>query len=184
MSKKPSRRRGNRPPTQRQLRIGETIRANLAEVFIRGNIQDPVLQKMHVTVSEVRCAYDLRHAICFVAPLGGGDNAEMLAALGRVKGYLKAQVASKMSLKFMPDLVFKADTSFEYAASVDTILHSDAVARDLGDRDTERAEDLVVRDKFVRKTKDDHSDDAWDLEHSLETPATTEVSGSNEGNKE
>lgn len=177
MSKPPSRRRGNRPPTQRQLRIGETIRANLAEVFIRGNIQDPVLQKMHVTVSEVRCAYDLRQAICFVAPLGGGDNKEMLAALARVKGYLKGQVARKMTLKFMPDLVFKADTSFDYAASVDTILHSDAVARDLGDRDDEQPEDLIVEEKFVRKTKEDHLDDEWDLEHG------TAASGSNEGDQ-
>jgi len=168
MSKPPSRRRGNRPPTQRQLRIGETIRANLAEVFIRGNIQDPVLQKMHVTVSEVRCAYDLRQAICFVAPLGGGDNKEMLAALARVKGYLKAQVARKMTLKFMPDLVFKADTSFEYAASVDTILHSDAVARDL-DADGEGPEDLIVQEKFVRKTKEDHLDDEWDLANGSDT---------------
>lgn len=178
MSKTPSRRRGSRPPTQRQLRIGETIRANLAEVFIRGNIQDPVLQKMHVTVSEVRCAYDLRQAICFVAPLGGGDNKEMLDALARVKGYLRGQVARKMTLKFMPDLVFKADTSFEYAASVDTILHSDAVARDLGDRDDEQPEDLIVQEKFVRKTKEDHLDDEWDLEHGAGT------ADSNEGDEE
>ena len=173
MSKPPSRRRGNRPPTQRQLRIGETIRANLAEVFIRGNIQDPVLQKMHVTVSEVRCAYDLRQAICFVAPLGGGDNKEMLAALTRVKGYLKAQVARKMTLKFMPDLVFKADTSFEYAASVDTILHSDAVARDL-EVDGEGPQDLIVQEKFVRKTKEDHLDDEWDLANGSHTSGADE----------
>lgn len=168
MPKKQSRKGGNRPPTQRQLRIGETIRANLAEVFIRGNIQDPVLQKMHVTVSEVRCAYDLRQAICFVAPLGGGDNKEMLEALNRVKGYLKAQVARKMTLKFMPDLVFKADTSFEYAASVDTILHSATVSRDLGERAEDEEDEPVAREKFVRKTKEDHLDDEWDAEHGVD----------------
>ena len=76
-------------PSQRQLRVGEIMRHALAEVLARGEIHDPVLQQHVVTVPEVRMSPDLKIATCFVMPLGGKDQQEVIQALARNKRYLR-----------------------------------------------------------------------------------------------
>jgi ribosome-binding factor A len=135
-----------RGPSQRQLRGGEIVRRALAEIIGRGTIQDPDLVDRAITISEVRMSNDMRHATCFVAPLGGamtgGDTGKIVAALTRVKPYLRGQLAQLVTFKFMPDLAFVADTSFDRAEAVDRLLHSPKVAQDL-----ERDEDEETPDE-------------------------------------
>jgi ribosome-binding factor A len=134
-------RRQHRGPSQRQLRGGELVRRALAEIIARGTIQDPDLIERSVTVSEVRLSPDFRHATCFVAPLGGGDAAKVVEALNRVKSYLRGQLAREVTFKFLPDLNFVPDTSFDTAEAMDRLLHSPQVARDLSeDQDDADAE--------------------------------------------
>ena len=57
-------------PTQRQLRAGENIRHILVEVLARGEIHDPALKGVSLTVGEVRMSPDLKHANIFVSALG------------------------------------------------------------------------------------------------------------------
>ena len=134
---------GAKGPTQRQLRAGELVRRALADIVSRGNIQDPELAGVSFTVTEVRMSPDLRHATCFVAPLGAGDPAQLAKALARVRGYLRGQLSKEVTFKFMPDLTFEPDTSFDQADEVDRLLHSPEVARDLGpeEGDEESADD-------------------------------------------
>ena len=58
-------------PSQRQLRVGELIRRTLSDVLLRGDIHDPDLNAMSITVGEVRTSPDLKVATAFVLPLGG-----------------------------------------------------------------------------------------------------------------
>ena len=60
-------------PSQRQLRVGELIRRRLSEVLARGEIHDPDLNAMSITVGEVRASPDLKVATAYVLPLGGKD---------------------------------------------------------------------------------------------------------------
>lgn len=151
MRKRPHSKQSNRDhrgPSQRQLRAGELVRRALAEIVARGDIQDPELEGRVITVSEVRVSPDLRHATCFVAPLGGGDAAALAAALTRVKAYLRGQLAHEVTFKFMPDLSFEPDLSFDRAEAVDRLLHSPAVARDLSHgEDDENDEDDFLDDE-------------------------------------
>tara|TARA_R110000824_G_scaffold118960_14_gene272033 strand:+ start:152735 stop:153220 length:486 start_codon:yes stop_codon:yes gene_type:complete len=132
---KKNKRRGPRGPSQRQLRAGELVRRALADIVGRGTIQDPDLQDKAITISEVRMSNDMRHATCYVAPLGssltGEDSDKLVAALTRVKSFLRGQLAKEVTFKFLPDIVFIADTSFDKAEAVDRLLHSPKVARDL-----------------------------------------------------
>jgi ribosome-binding factor A len=137
---KSARKASQRGPSQRQLRAGELVRRGLAEIIARGTIQDPDLIERAITISEVRMSPDMRHATCYVAPLGGsltGDTEKIVAALTRVKSYLRGQLAHEVTFKYMPDLVFAADTSFDRAEAVDRLLHSPKVAQDLGPEDGE-----------------------------------------------
>jgi ribosome-binding factor A len=137
-----------RPPSQRQLRVGEELRHTLAALFQRGDFHDPELANLNVTVTEVRLSPDLRNATVFVTPLGGGQMAEALVALRRAAPFLRGQIARAVNLRYAPMLSFEGDTSFDYASHIDNILHSPAVARDLGHR--------------VNGDDDEDEDDGWD----------------------
>lgn len=119
-------------PSQRQLRVGEMLRHALAEILQRGDIADPLLETAVVTVPEVRVSPDLRHATVYVMPLGGEHVGEVVAALERNRRYLRGELAHKVTLKFMPDLKFEIDRSFEAGDRIDALLRSPEVARDLG----------------------------------------------------
>jgi len=127
-------------PTQRQLRVGEEIRHVLAGVFGRGDIRDPQLSGVQVTVTEVRIGPDLKRATAFVTRLGRSDIAEKLPALRRAAPYLRACLAKELRLRVAPDLSFQADTSIDYAMHVDKMLRNPEVARDLAPK-AEAAED-------------------------------------------
>ena len=71
----------SRGPTQRQLRVGELIRRALSDILHRGDIHDPDLNRMSITVGEVRTSPDLRVATAFILPLGGKGKDEALLAL-------------------------------------------------------------------------------------------------------
>ncbi|MBT3991195.1 MAG: 30S ribosome-binding factor RbfA [Rhodospirillaceae bacterium] len=121
MSKK-SKRAGQRPPSQRQLRVGEELRHVISQVIERGDLHDPDLAGVSITVSEVRISPDLGNATIFVTRLGGGQAAEMIEALGRAAPFLRRQVAEKVHLRRVPNLIFEADTSFDYAEHIGHIL--------------------------------------------------------------
>ncbi len=112
----------NKGPSQRQLRVGEEIRHALSDVMSRGEIRDPDIADMSITVTEVRISPDLRNATAYVTPLGGGDDALMLAALNRCAGFLRGRIGSMVRLRNTPKIAFVADKSFENAAHIDELL--------------------------------------------------------------
>jgi ribosome-binding factor A len=120
-------------PSQRQLKVGETIRHAMAEIFSRGEIIDEVLSRHSLTVPEVRMSPDLKLATVYVIPLGGGaaEADEAVEHLEKHKRYLRGLLAKRVSMKFMPELRFKVDTTFEASARIDELLARPEVARDL-----------------------------------------------------
>jgi ribosome-binding factor A len=132
--------RDDQPVGQRQLRVGEEIRHTLAWVLERGELRDPALTATPITVTEVRIGPDLRQATVFVMPLGGGAQDAVIAALNRARGFLRWRIAGSVHLKFVPDLTFRIDRSFEVADRIERALRQPGVARDLG-ADPERRDD-------------------------------------------
>jgi ribosome-binding factor A len=120
-------------PGQRQLRVGEVIRRALAEILARGEVHEPELAHVSVTVSEVRVSPDLRHATAFVLPLGGVNTAEVVRALSRNRVEIRRLVTDRIDLKFSPELSFQADTRFDQMDRTRDLLRSPSVRRDLED---------------------------------------------------
>ena len=118
--------------TPRQLRVGEELRHALAASFQDGNYPWPSDIPRHiVTVTEVRVSPDLRNATAYIVTLGGAHSAETVKALNQAKYYFKSVIANNVELRFVPQLHFMVDTSFEYAEKIERILHDPSVARDL-----------------------------------------------------
>ncbi len=124
-----------RPPSQRQLRVGEEIRHLLAAIFGRDEIRDPALSGVPITVTEVRVGPDLKRATAFVTRLGRSDAEALLPALRRAAPFLRGQLAKSLRLRVAPELSFQADTSIDYAMQVDRMLRQPEVARDLSPKD-------------------------------------------------
>ncbi len=118
-------------PSQRQLRVGELIRRALADVLARGDVHDPDLNRLSITVGEVRTSPDLRIATAFVLPLGGKGSDEVLKLLARNKGELRRIIGKKLSLKFAPDLRFQLDQTFDQMDDTRRMLAQDSVRRDV-----------------------------------------------------
>lgn len=112
----------SKPPTQRQLRVGEVLRQAVAETLARGDIFHPVLETNSVTVSEVRIGPDLKHAKVYVMPLGGSDTDAVLEALTEQEMNIRHQMAKKVFLRFVPRLRFVLDTSYDTASRVESLL--------------------------------------------------------------
>lgn len=123
-------------PSQRQLRVGELIRRSLSEVLARGDVHDPELNRLSITVGEVRTSPDLKIATAYVLPLGGQGRDDVVALLARNRGELRKLVAKKLALKFAPDLRFQLDETFDRMDETRRMLNQDTVRRD-----TEKPED-------------------------------------------
>jgi ribosome-binding factor A len=125
----PGRERG---PSQRQLRVGEVLRHIVAEILSRGEIRDPDLVGVSVTVTQVKPSPDMRHALVFCEPLGGQNAERVIGALNRHRGFVRGVLGHAIRLKFTPELRFVEDRSFAEAEKIETILKSPRVRRDLG----------------------------------------------------
>lgn len=118
-------------PSQRQLRVGELLRRRLAEVLARGEIHDPDLNAMSITVGEVRCSPDLKVATAYVLPLGGRDRDGALEALHANRSEIRRTVSRGLNLKFAPEIRFRLDESYDRMDDTRRILAQDDVRRDL-----------------------------------------------------
>jgi ribosome-binding factor A len=127
-------------PSQRQLRVGELIRRVLSTVLTRGEVHDPELNAMSITVGEVRTSPDLKIATVYVMPLGGGRREDAIKALSRNRGELRRAIMRDMSLKYAPDLRFMIDETFDRIDETRALFDRDDVRRDLEGDDAEGSE--------------------------------------------
>jgi ribosome-binding factor A len=117
--------------SQRQLRVGETVRHAVADILVNGSVHDQDLEGHIITVPEVRMSPDLKLATIYVMPLGGRDTEIVIAALERNKKFLRGEVARRVNLKFAPDIRFRVDDRFDEAERIEKLLRTPAVQKDL-----------------------------------------------------
>lgn len=118
-------------PSQRQLRVGELIRRRLSEVLSRGDVHDPELNGLSITVGEVRTSPDLKVATAYVLPLGGENSEGALAALRRNRSEIRRQVTKGLALKYAPEIRFALDETYDRMDDTRRMLSQDNVRRDL-----------------------------------------------------
>ncbi len=121
-------------PSQRQLRAGELIRHALVDILMQEEFRDEDLQGISVTIGEVRCSPDLKHATAFCTPLGDSDpqaRERLVAALNRAARFIRGRLGREIDMKFTPQLSFVSDASYNEARHISDLLASDRVRRDL-----------------------------------------------------
>ena len=111
-----------RPISQRQLRIGEMIKQSLGMMFVRNEAKVPNLETNNITVTEVQMSQDLKTAKAFVLPLGGKNAAETVDTLREFSFLIRKTLSKKISMKFLPKILFEKDESFEYAEKIEKLI--------------------------------------------------------------
>lgn len=123
---------GRRGPSQRQLRVGELIRRTLANILARGELHDPELDAIPITVGEVVCTADLRIATVHVMPLMGTvPVADVIAMLARHAGTLRHLLARDVVLRYTPELRFRADDTYDRLDTTRRIFADPRVQQDV-----------------------------------------------------
>jgi ribosome-binding factor A len=129
-------------PTQRQLRVGELIRHELAAILARGRVNDPDLEGKIVTIPEVRLSPDLKIATVYVMPLGGKGGPKIVKALARNARFIKGEMGKAMrEMRTIPDLRFRFDEMFDEASRIDKLLNDPRVTRDTASGKADRDDD-------------------------------------------
>ena len=108
--------------SQRQLRVGELVKQNLGELFIRNEAKIPSLNCKLITVTEVRMTPDLKTARVYVIPLGGVETKETVKILTEYSHLVRKALSKRLDIKFLPKLTFVEDNSFEYAEKIEKII--------------------------------------------------------------
>ena len=108
--------------SQRQLRVGEMVKQNLGEIFIRNEAKIPFINTKIITVTEVRMTPDLKTARAYVIPLGGEGTTETVRVLTEYAHLVRKALSKKLDIKFLPKLAFVEDNSFEYAEKIEKLI--------------------------------------------------------------
>ena len=111
-----------RPFTQRQLRVGELVKQNIGELFIRNEAKIPLINSKLITVTEVRMTPDLKTARVYVIPLGGIGTKETVRILTENSHLVRRALSKRLDIKFLPKLTFVEDNSFEYAEKIEKLI--------------------------------------------------------------
>ena len=112
----------NDPFSQRQLRVGELIKQNLGQIFLRDEAKVPMIETKNITVTEVRMSPDLKNARAYVIPLGGKDSEKTVNVLTEFSYLIRKALSKKIDVKFLPKVSFVSDKSFDYAAKIEKLI--------------------------------------------------------------
>ena len=111
-----------KPISQRQLRVGEMIKQSLGMIFVRNEAKVPNLETNDITVTEVKMSQDLKVAKAFVLPLGGENAEEKIKILKQFAFLIRKVLSKKITIKFLPKILFAKDESFEYAEKIENLI--------------------------------------------------------------
>ena len=109
-------------PNHRKLRVGELIKQNLGQIFLRNEAKIPSLNTNLITITEVKMSSDLKSARAYVIPLGGKEIDKTVNILTEFSYLVRKALSKKLDIKFLPKLHFVGDKSFDYAERIEKLI--------------------------------------------------------------
>ena len=106
----------------RKLRVGELIKQNLGQIFIKNEAKIPSLNTNLITITEVKMSSDLKSARAYIIPLGGKETEKTVKTLTEFSYLVRKALSKKLDIKFLPKLHFVGDKSFDYAERIEKLI--------------------------------------------------------------
>jgi ribosome-binding factor A len=108
------------PQFKRADRVADLVKVEIADIILR-RIRDPRVSRL--TVTGVKMSDDLRTAKIFFVELGEDVcHPETLEGLQKAGSFIKKELGKRLKLRYVPDLIFKQDTSFAYGSRIDSLI--------------------------------------------------------------
>ena len=137
------------PHPHRQEKLGELFAAELSDL-LRTRVKDPRVGFASITHVEV--SGDYRHAKIYVSVLGSEEErANTMKALQHATGFLRHELASRVTLRYMPEIVFKLDTSIEQGSRILELIRESENAS----ANAENTADRIDREEVGSKGEND-----------------------------
>lgn len=122
-------------PSNRIGRINEEIQRELSDLL--RTLKDPRVQKTMVSVTRVDTTADLHYAKVYFSVYDKEQSKEVLHGLKAAGGYLRHELANRLSLRHTPELIWTEDHSITYGARILDILSTLDIPEDDGHTDGE-----------------------------------------------
>ena len=123
--------RNSKEPSQRQLRIAQAIRKIIAGALEKGEVRNPLIFDNLVTITDVDISPDLKYCTVYFMTLNGKNLGQIEDDLNAEVWGMKKLIASKLKLRYTPDLNFRMDTSFAEVDRIEKLLRDPKVEQDL-----------------------------------------------------
>ncbi|MFQ5723025.1 MAG: 30S ribosome-binding factor RbfA [Terriglobia bacterium] len=107
-------------PGRRSERVAQQIREDIS-ALLAGGLKDPRIG--FATITQVRVTADLRQAFVFVSVLGERKEKQAtLEGFRAAKGYIRRELAHRLTMRRVPELSFELDETAEYSARIEELL--------------------------------------------------------------
>ena len=103
-------------------RINEDLQRELSSLI--RTLKDPRVQQSMVSVTKVEATGDLRYAKVYISVLDKDKSKETLKGLKSAGGFLRREIASRLQLRYTPELIFEEDDSIAYGVKMFNLLRS------------------------------------------------------------
>ena len=123
--------RTRKEPSPRQLRIAQEIRKIIAGALEKGEVRNPLILDNLVTITDVDISPDLKYCTVYFMTLNGKNLGQIEDDLNAEVWGMKKLIASKLKLRYTPDLNFRMDTSFAEVDRIEKLLRDPKVEQDL-----------------------------------------------------
>jgi ribosome-binding factor A len=105
----------------RKYRVEEEIKREVARM-IQDEVKDPRISGL-ISVTHVEVAKDYRKAKIYVSCLAESKDKQIVfKSLERANGFIRSELASRLSLRFVPEIEFRMDNSIEYGAKISKLI--------------------------------------------------------------
>ncbi len=118
-------------PSQRQLRVAQEIKKIIAKFIDRGEVRNLQGINALVTVTKVTVSPDLKYCTVWFITSNGDYLQEVLGGLQLAANYFRKQVGTQTALRYVPEINFRVDKTFEEVDKIEKLLHDPHVAQDL-----------------------------------------------------
>ncbi len=106
--------------SMRASRVAEQMKKEIAAI-VEKQVKDPRIG--FITITNVELSNDLRHAKIFISSLGTEEEQnKSMEGLEKAKGFIRREIASRINLRYAPEIIFRIDNSIEHGVKISKLL--------------------------------------------------------------
>ena len=117
--------------SNRHFKVTENIKKSISEILLKNNLPIEPNFNLPLTVIEVKMSEDIRTAYVYVSSHDDLEDQLVLSRLKESTYYIAKEMSKIVSMKFLPKLIFKIDSTSENYEKISQILKSEKVQQDL-----------------------------------------------------